>query len=99
MGMGIEQYIYAYLNYPHLDIVGPVSGSVSKELGKPTYITLVDSLEVKENKGQKGLKILLKGPCDLQVMASYIENSGCNITTEFNFCDDKGNQVDFTITL
>ena len=95
MGMGIEQYIYAYLNYPHLDIVGPVSGSVSKELGKPTYITLVDSLEVKENKGQKGLKILLKGPCDLQVMASYIENSGCNITTEFNFCDDKGNQVDF----
>lgn len=95
MGMGIEQYIYAYLNYPHLDIVGPVSGNVSKTSGKPTYITKVDNLEEQDNKAQKSLKILLKGPCDLQVMASYIEKSGCNITTEFNFCDDGGNQVDF----
>lgn len=95
MGMGIEQYVYASLNYPDLQIVGPVSGNVSKEEGKPSYITEVSSL-IDTSQANTGncVKILLKGPCDLQVMASYILNTG-NITTEFNFIDDNGNQADF----
>ncbi len=96
MGMGIEQYVYAYLGYPTLTIVPPVSGFVSKDEGMPSYIKKVDSLEEKYEKNTKSNeKILLKGPCDLQVMASYIEKKGCNISTEFNFVDPKGNQADF----
>ena len=96
MGMGIEQYVYAYLGYPTLAVVPPVSGSVSKDGGQPSYIRRVDTLEEKQEKEAKSYeKILLKGPCDLQVMASFIEKSGREITTEFNFIDQKGNQVDF----
>ena len=96
MGMGIEQYVYAYLGYPTLAVVPPVSGSVSKDKGMPDYIRQVDSFEETQKKNTNSYeKILLKGPCDLQVMASYIEKSGCEITSEFNFFDQDGNQADF----
>ncbi len=94
MGMGIEQYVYAMLNYPELEIVPPVSGSVSNTLGKPEYIEQVDDISDTQVE-KKDVTILIKGPCDLQVMASYIEALSNDVQTEFNFIDSMGNQADF----
>jgi hypothetical protein len=39
-------------------------------------------------KKQDGIKILLKGPCDLEALDSYL--TGGNVTKEFNYVNDKG---------
>lgn len=93
MGMGIEQYTYAFLNYPKLDIIDPVSAELSNKKGMPSYIRQ-GRISEQENNINKDISILVKGPCDLQVMTSYIQNTG-NIATEFNYIDNNGQQVDF----
>ena len=99
MGMGIEQHVYATLDYPKLHVVEPVSGNVSKEIGLPDYILRVDKLNEKKTSQIKQmdsqLKILLKGPCDLEVMASYLEGGEVLFDKEFNFIDHSGNQADY----
>lgn len=99
MGMGIEQHVYATLDYPELTVVEPVSGSVSKKDGLPDYIIRVDNLNIqdeeKSHTTDNQLKVLLKGPCDLEVMASYIESSEVVLEKEFNFVDSNGNQADY----
>lgn len=99
MGMGIEQYVYATLGYPNLFVIEPVSGSVSKEAGMPEYISRVDKLGDEEykllNAANSQLKVLLKGPCDLEVMASYLEADNVTLDKEFNFVDCNGNQADY----
>ena len=98
MGMGIEQFVYAHLNYPLLEIVEPVSSNISKADPKPQYIkidTCCSNNTTASGKESAGPKILLKGPCDLSVMASYIEDSAGIMESEFNFIDANGNQADF----
>lgn len=98
MGMGIEQYVYSFLGYPKLDIVGPVSGEVSEHAGFPDYITKVDDISSEDQKDKianKDVSVLLKGPCDLEVMASYLEGQNIRLDKEFNFIDSHGNQADY----
>lgn len=97
MGMGIEQHVYATLQYPDLEVVEPVSGSVSKDAGMPDYIKRVDRIESHTDSINIGsqLHVLLKGPCDLEVMASYLEGGNVSIDKEFNFIDHNGNQADY----
>jgi len=92
MGMGVEQYVYKEIGCPKLEIVPPVSGNVSANEKKPDYIN-VGNDDKKENNFVKR-KVMLKGPCDLEVMASFIKNRD-NMDLEFNFMDEKGNQVDY----
>lgn len=98
IGMGIEQFVYAYLNAPELVVVEPVSGAVSKEHGMPDYIQHADckaTAKTSKKKTETQYRILLKGPCDLQVMASYIEDAQDALVTEFNYVDENGNQADY----
>lgn len=96
MGMGVEQYLYAYLGFPRIDIAQPVSGELDSQKGMPEYIQLVENIASDAvDKRENISKVLLKGPCDLEIMASYIENgSGVLLTKEFNFVDENGNQQD-----
>lgn len=95
MGMGIEQYVYATLGYPELHVIPPVSGSVDAAQPRPSYIREGIVAPQSASVSTSALpKILLKGPCDLQVMASYIEKSG-QVETEFNFVNGAGEQMDF----
>lgn len=93
MGMGIEQCVYELLGCPQLVIVPPVSGEVSKNAKKIDYITVVEDIR-EQTKKDGSCKILLKGPCDLEILASYLKKSG-DIDTEFNFVDEKGQQTDY----
>lgn len=93
MGMGIEQYVYELLGCPQIEIVPPISGEISRNEKKIDYITLVEDVK-EQNKKDTSCKILLKGPCDLEILASYLKNNG-DIDTEFNFVDEKGQQADY----
>lgn len=88
LGMGIEQYVYNKLGCPDFEVKEPVSVRLLKE-DNVTWITEDIEHEVEEDTGKKGrIKILLKGPCDLDSVEPYI--TGGNITSEFNYVNEKG---------
>ncbi len=98
MGMGIEQYVYATLGYPDITIVEPVSGNITRTEGAPDYIERMDPQDEApgvDGDDKRTLSVLLKGPCDLEVMASYIEGGDVLLDKEFNFVDNNGNQADY----
>lgn len=89
LGMRIEQYIYMLLKCPRLDIVSPVVSLLNTN-EFPKWINqkqVVDST-VNENTKIKE-KILLKGPCDMQSIFSFIKESD-NILGEFSYTNTQG---------
>ena len=84
MNMGIEQFVYSYLDRPELKISGEVASAL--EGAVPDWIEIVDNIELTEpvKPVKNEINILFKGPCDLYSVLSYI-NSGCNIDTEFPY--------------
>lgn len=93
MGMGIEQYVYSYFNFPNIQIVEPVSGSLEKGI-TPKYINQIKKDHQIEVSNNLEKSVLIKGPCDLEVIVSFISNKE-NLITEFNFMDKNGIQVDY----
>lgn len=94
MGMGVEQSIYTLLGSPEIEVVPPVA--VGLEHGKETPWIHVE-MRSKEGKAYREdialkeddrIKILLKGPCDLGAIDSYLTSG--NVTKEFNYVNDKG---------
>ncbi len=88
LGMGIEQYIYNMLGCPDFNIKEPVASKLKAGIDIPW---------IRENKGGAIIEdriknsrvcILLKGPCDMSAIEPYL--AGANITTEFNYINDKG---------
>ena len=85
IGQGVEQYVYSSLNYPELDIQGKVVNVVKREPA-PLWINqncMIGSVQ-KQGMSQAHGKILLKGPCDLMSLSSYIEHKE-NVIEEFNY--------------
>ena len=83
MNMGIEQFLFKFLNFPQINITYPVSSNLKDN---SDWIKIVDNIEVKEKLVSKkaNLNILFKGACDLYSTISYI-NGDCNIDTEFPY--------------
>lgn len=98
LGMGIEQYVYNYLNRPELKIKGEVISDLSaKEL--PQWINQSSFEKSKSEKMEiKNLKkhsVLIKGPCDLYQIYPYIANTEL-FDTEFTHVSDEGVLIDST---
>lgn len=91
MGMGIEQYIFAKLNFPQLNVVGEVATELCQDIAMPDWITEAKSLEEDGNQRENGhkLRILFKGPCDTESSLAFLKGSG-GIDTEFTFVNAKG---------
>ena len=86
MNMGIEQFIYTYLNKPELEIKGEVSSELNYS---PNWIEIVPDLEIKKKEQKQDYKnILFKGPCDLYSTLGYIDTE-INIDTEFPYWNKK----------
>ena len=87
MNMGIEQFVYSYLNKPELEIKGEVSSSLDYV---PDWVELVSDLSAEEVKQKQDswINILLKGPCDLYSTLGYIDTD-VNIDTEFPYWNKK----------
>lgn len=88
IGMGIEQYVYAKLGYPKLEVVGTVIGEVD-ESDAPAWINQEVNNEEEGKEKANDARVLVKGPCDLKALFSYID-LGKNSDTEFTFINERG---------
>ena len=71
IGQGVEQYVYATLNYPQLDIVGEVVNTVTKEPA-PKWINQVSIEQIPTATKKVHNKVVMKGACDLQITADCL---------------------------
>lgn len=76
IGMGVEQFVYALLHYPSLEVKGDVVNKLSNA-PKPYWITLVTNPTMDDGIREKQLseKILFKGPCDVSQVLPFFKNS------------------------
>lgn len=87
IGMGIEQFVYAYLNYPYLKVAGDVVNELNTT-DLPSWIQLVESMTEAPNRQKKGLQVLMKGPCDISQTIGYFSNSAV-FDTEFAYVSEE----------
>ena len=91
IGQGVEQYVYATLGHPLLDVSGIVINNVTED-DAPEWINQDKSGPTTEISKAKG-KIIFKGPCDLMGLTSYLkaENLICELTY---FSDSRHNNME-----
>ncbi|WP_421917875.1 HAD-IIIC family phosphatase [Marinifilum sp.] len=86
MNVGVEQFVYAQLEFPKISVVGEVTADLDKWT-KPDWIQVRDdwseNLPNSEN-DKKAIQLLLKGACDLNQMLHYLCYKNIEIQTEFN---------------
>ncbi len=90
LGMKIEQYTYMTLGCPALTTNGDVVEELSRNF-MPPWINNYNSCIAE--KLSTNLKILIKGPCDMSQMFSFIEESE-TIHTEFTYVGKNGISVE-----
>lgn len=81
IGQGVEQFVYAAIGYPQLDVVGEVVTSVTTD-EKPGWINQDVSTAVKKSEKTHS-KVVFKGGCDLKNMAVYLQVD--NVIEEFTY--------------
>ena len=94
MGQMIEQWVYAQLGFPYLDVVGEVRTQLNKT-DCPLWINQTNCASFNEHNHQQisSCNILLKGPCDLAHSQSYLRQVG-HINTEFTYVDNSGKIIE-----
>ena len=80
IGQGVEQYVYAKLGYPQLDVVGEVVNDVTQEPA-PLWINQGGNNIIQQQKNHK--KVVFKGGCDFKSMTSYLSTD--NVIEEFTY--------------
>lgn len=92
LGMGVESAVYEYLNCPEISIQQPVAVELSVEGHAPWVDIIVgkepDGEDFEIQNRNDNLHILLKGPCDLDTIVTYLPYN--NMETEFNYINSKG---------
>lgn len=91
LNMGIEQYVYNYLDRPSLTIVGEVASSLDGDT--PKWINHCKNTVSEDKHNVVNTKVLLKGPCDLAAIFSFI-NESRNFVKEFVYINNKGVSVE-----
>ena len=87
LGMGIEQYVYSYLNFPKIKVQGEVAAHL-EEGNSPDWIEIDNSIVVRELPQRTlptDVNILFKGTCDLLSAIDYIKAENCTIDTELPY--------------
>lgn len=91
LNMGVEQYVYSLLGKPALNIVGEISSDLNSP--EPFWINREISGFSMEKQDVSGRKILIKGPCDMHLLFSFIDGQG-DILTEFAYVNDRGIRIE-----
>ena len=94
MGQKIEQWVYAQLGFPELEVVGEVRTQLNKT-ECPGWINQPESAvtaEAKPADDALSYRILMKGPCDLSHSLVYIKGSD-QIDTEFTYVSNAEGQI------
>lgn len=94
MGQKIEQWVYAQLGFPELEVVGEVRTQLNRMecpgwINQPETPAEADSAPVEE---MLSCRILMKGPCDLSHSLVYIKGAG-QIDTEFTYVSNAEGQI------
>lgn len=85
IGLGVEQYVYAELGYPQINVVGEVITRLNSNEGKPSWINQEMQLRLSQtNIKEKGVNVLIRGGCDLAQLEQYLSGK-INIKCEFNY--------------
>ncbi len=91
LNIGVEQYLYAHLKYPNINVTGQTAVTLKNNY-KPDWITLSNSL-YRHNKtsktASKKLRIFFKGGCDLEQTFHYLHNYNVIVKDETNYVNDK----------
>ena len=91
LGMGIEQYVYKFIGKPKLKIIGAVSSDVNSP--EPHWIQENENKRIDEKSKLANGKIIIKGPCDMSQMFTYISDNK-NIITEFVYINNSGVSIE-----
>lgn len=94
MGQKIEQWVYAQLGFPELEVVGEVRTQLNKTecpgwINQPEAEVAEDTRPVDE---ALPCRILMKGPCDLSHSLVYIKGSD-QIDTDFTYVSNAEGQI------
>ena len=94
MGQKIEQWVYAQLGFPALEVVGEVRTQLNKTecpgwINQPETSAPDASLQADDT---LSCRILMKGPCDLSHSLVYIKESN-QIDTEFTYVSNAEGQI------
>lgn len=88
LGLGIEQWVYAQLNFPEIKAIGNVVVALTKDY-IPQWINLKqDNKKTSMETTSKKVEMLLLGGCDLEQTAFYLEQSGVEFYSQFNYMVD-----------
>ena len=92
MGQMIEQYVYAKIGFPKLEVVGEVRTQLNTH-DCPGWINQEKAASCEAQDTEVlACKILLKGPCDLSNSKSFIRTKE-EIVTEFTYVKEDNGQV------
>ena len=94
MGQKIEQWVYAQLGFPELEVVGEVRTELNKKecpgwINQPEAPVADETVQADET---RSCRILMKGPCDLSHSLVYIKGSD-QIDTEFTYVSNADGQI------
>jgi len=91
IGQGVEQYVYATLGHPRLDVVGEVVNQVTSDEA-PRWINQVSPTgQVPQGESKTHRKVVLKGGCDLKVMSEYLQTD--QVVEEFTYISSHRNNL------
>lgn len=98
LGMGIEQYIYEKIGFPALTVNGDVSVKIGRNEPSVTWINSGDKQGENEFRDIESadFKVLMKGPCDLNQIFSFIKNEDM-FDCEFTYVSREKQSMGVTI--
>lgn len=91
IGQGVEQWVYSTLNYPNIEIQGDTITKL-KMIEAPKWInqTIKNSDLSVDTLRFDGAKIIVfKGPCDLEMLTSYLNLDSDQVVTEYTYFSEE----------
>ncbi|MGI4833484.1 MAG: hypothetical protein ACRYFK_08495 [Janthinobacterium lividum] len=92
--LGIEQFTYAWLGFPGLEVAGEVVSELNRT-DRPDWITVASAAALappaSPRAGAPRLRVLLKGGCDLGQLTPFLQAYELQVAEEFNYANE--NQV------
>jgi FkbH-like protein len=95
LNLGVEQFVYAYLGDPQLDIRGEVAATLRPRL-MPSWVSLGDERDKLGAGGATGApsapRVLMKGGCDIGPLVHYLRDYDFLVDEESGMADVHGIQ-------
>jgi len=100
MNIGVEQFVYSYLNFPEITVLGDVTTQLNIE-DTSDWIELIEDWNIiaQSKTDENSIKILLKGACDLSQMMQYVTYDNIKMETEFNHVNENNHPVSKSSTM